>query len=199
MVDLRTREGMGARALELAILTAARSGMVRGATWAEFDLQAKVWTVPAARMKGLRGKSQEHRIPLSTPALDLLEALPRIAGTDLVFPASRGGQLSDATMAAVIDRMNEGEGAPAWVDKDRAPVVPHGFRSTFRDWAGERTNFPRELAEQALAHVLKDKTEAAYARGDALEKRAKLMAAWGNYLARIEERKPANVVQFGRT
>jgi len=136
---------MGARALEFAILTAARSGEVRRATWAEIDMEAAVWVVPADRMKAAR----EHRVPLSSPAIALLKALPRMAGIDLVFPAPRGGALSDMTLAAVLRRM-------------KVAAVPHGFRSTFRDWASERTNYPREAAEMALAHSVGDKVEAAY-------------------------------------
>ena len=126
--ELRKLEGNGARALEFAILTAARSGEVRGAIWAEIDLENKVWTVPAERMKA----GNEHRVPLSAAAVKLLNGLPRVAGTDFIFPAPRGGQLSDMTLAAVMKRMG-------------ASAVPHGFRSTFRDWAAERTNYPHEV------------------------------------------------------
>jgi integrase len=166
---LRAAEGMGARALEFAILTAARSGEVRGASWSEIDLTEKVWTVPAERMKA--GKA--HRVPLSPAAVALLEALPRIAGSELVFPAPRGGQLSDMTLSAVMRRM-------------KIDAVPHGFRSTFRDWAGERTNYPRDVVEMALAHTIKNKVEAAYRREDALDKRRRLMAEWAAYCDRAE-------------
>lgn len=167
--NLRTAQGMGARALEFAILTAARSGEVRGATWAEIDLQAKTWAVPAEHMKA----GKEHRVPLSDAALALL----RQVGADgaqpntLVFPAPRGGMLSDMTLTAVTRRMG-------------TTAVPHGFRSTFRDWTGERTTFAREVAEAALAHTLDSKVEAAYARGDLFAKRAKLMQAWADFLQR---------------
>lgn len=164
MVDLRKREGSAARALELAILTATRSGEVRGATWTEVDLDAALWTIPAARMKA----GKEHRVPLSDAAAKLLKALPRFEGTDLVFPGSKGKPLSDMTLTAVMRRMN--------VD-----AVPHGFRSTFRDWVSERTNYPHELAEMALAHAIGNKVEAAYRRGDMLEKRRQLMAAWAKF------------------
>lgn len=169
MLRLREVGGMGARALEFAILTAARSGEVRGAHWSEIDLNAKVWTVPAGRMKA----SKEHRVALSAAAVRLLKALPRIDGGH-VFPSSKGGALSDATLAAVLRRMG--------IPPDKA--VPHGFRSTFRDWAGEHTSHPREVIEQALAHRLKDKAEAAYARGDLMEKRRRLMEDWAAFLAR---------------
>lgn len=161
---LRHQLGSGARALEFAILTATRSGEVRGATWDEFDLAAAMWQVPGERMK----TGKPHRVPLSAPALALLQALPRMAGTSLVFPAPRGGRLSDMTLVAVMRRMD-------------VAAVPHGFRSTFRDWAAERTNFPREVAEMALAHTIGDKVEAAYRRGDLLEKRRQMMNEWAEF------------------
>jgi len=170
LAALRERDGISPRALEFAILTAARSAEVRGATWAEIDLEAAVWTVPAARMKAGR----EHRVPLSAQAIVLLESLPRIEGTKLVFPAPRGGQLSDMTLTAITRRM-------AFKDADGDVCVPHGFRSSFRDWAFEHTDFPRDLAEAALAHALESKVEAAYRRGDALERRRTLMQAWANF------------------
>lgn len=158
---LRQRPGTSARALEFTILTAARSGEVRGAKWSEIDLDKAVWTVPAERMKA----EKEHRVPLSAQAVTLLKALPRIEDNDLVFPAPMGGMLSDMALTAVTRRME-------------APCVPHGFRSTFRDWASERTNFPRDVAEMALAHAIGDKTEAAYRRGDLFDKRRLMMDAW---------------------
>ena len=166
--------GMSARALEFAILTAARSGEVRGAAWSEIDLESKVWTVPADRMKAGR----EHRVPLSSQVLSLLMRLPRVSGNDLVFPAPRGGQLSDMSLTAVMRRM-------------QVDAVPHGFRSTFRDWAGERTNYPREVAEQALAHTLESKVEAAYRRGDALEKRRQMMQEWAAFCTSAADACPA--------
>lgn len=164
MVDLRQQAGMGARALEFAILTAARSGEVRGAAWAEIDLDAGVWTVPKERMKA----GKEHRVPLSDAAVQLLRNLPRIDGSDLLFPNTKGAELSDMTLTAVLRRM-------------KRDVTAHGFRSTFRDWAGETTAYPREVIEHALAHQLKDKAEAAYARGTLFEKRRRLMADWAKY------------------
>lgn len=161
MRALREQEGMGAKALDLLILTAARSGEVRGATWGEVDLEARVWTVPAERMKAHR----EHRVPLSPAALALLRGLPRIEGTALIFPSTRLTSLSDMTLSAVLRRM-------------KVPAVPHGFRSTFRDWAAERTNYPRDAAEMALAHTIGDKVEAAYRRGDLFEKRRRMMNDW---------------------
>jgi len=164
VVELRQQAGMGARALEFAILTAARSGEVRGATLAEVDLDAAVWTIPAERMKAGR----EHRIPLSDAAVELLRALPRIDKSKLLFPNTKGSELSDMTLTAVLRRMAR-------------PVTAHGFRSTFRDWAGETTAYPREVIEHALSHQLKDKAEAAYARGTLFDKRRRLMADWAKY------------------
>jgi integrase len=170
MARLRAAEGMGARALEFVILTAARSGEVRGATWAEVDLAAKVWTVPASRMKA----GKEHRVPLSPEALALLAALPQVEGDDLIFKAAKGGALSDMTLSAVLRRM-------------KVDAVPHGFRSTFRDWAAERTAYPGEAAEMALAHAIGDKVEAAYRRGDMFEKRRQMMADWAQFLGKVEQ------------
>lgn len=167
MARLRAAEGVGARCLEFAILTGARSGEARGATWSEIDTEARTWTVPAARMKAGR----EHRVPLSNAALALLAGLPRIVGNDLVFPAPRGGVLSDATMGAVLKRLG-------------VPVTVHGFRSTFRDWCAESTSYPQHVAEMALAHTIGDKVEAAYRRGDLFEKRVRLMDDWASWCAR---------------
>lgn len=164
MTSLRQREGTAARALEFAVLCAARSGEVRGALWSEIEMETAVWTIPAERMKA----GKEHRVPLSKSAIRILRAQPHLKGNDLLFPSVRGGQLSDMSMTAVMRRME--------VD-----AVPHGFRSTFRDWVRERTNYPRDLAEQALAHSLENKVEAAYRRGDALEKRREMMQAWDDF------------------
>ena len=168
MERLREQIGMGARALEFAILTAARSGEVRGAVWDEVDLNTGMWIIPGPRMKAKR----EHRVPLSDAALELVKGLPRLAGTELLFPAARGGQLSDMTLLAVMRRM-------------AVDAVPHGFRSTFRDWAAERTNYPSEVAEMALAHAIGDKVEAAYRRGDLLEKRRRMMNDWANFCGTV--------------
>lgn len=170
MRELRSRDGISARALEFAILTAARSGEVRGATWSEIDTDAKLWTIPAERMKA----GKEHVVPLSDAAIALLDALPRIDGTEHLFSAARGGSLSDMALTAVLKRMGHGS------------LTQHGFRSVFRDWAGETTAHPREVIEHALAHQLKDKAEAAYQRGSLLAKRVQLMNDWSEYLA--EER-----------
>lgn len=168
MVELRQRKGLAPRALEFAILTAARSGEVRGATWDEIDLQALVWTIPAERIKA----GKEHKVPLSEPAVALLKALPRFAGSPYVFPSTKGGQLSDVALLAVMRRMG-------------LSYVPHGFRSCFRDWCAERTNYPREVAEMALAHAIGDKVEAAYRRGALFEKRARLMRDWAKFCGTV--------------
>lgn len=163
---LQQRTGVAARALEFALLTAARSGEVRGATWGEIDLDVGVWVIPAERMKARK----EHRVPLSGSAIALLNALPRVEGTEFVFAAPRGGALSDMALTGVMRRMG-------------LAFVPHGLRSTFRDWTAERTTYPRDLAEKALAHVLESKVEAAYQRSDMLERRAHMMDAWAKFLA----------------
>lgn len=168
---LREQEGVAALALQFVILTAARSGEVRGMVWAEIDLEARLWTVPASRMKSAR----EHRVPLSQPALDVLEAA-RPLGPHLVFPGQRGGKpLSAMSLTAVLRRM-------ALVHDCVSGITVHGFRSSFRDWAGEATSHPREVIEAALAHVLTNKAEAAYARGDLLAKRRKLLEDWAFFV-----------------
>ena len=173
MAALRDESGMGARALEFTILTAARSGEVLGARWSEIDLSAAVWTVPASRMKAGR----EHRVPLCDPALAVLRVLLPLRDTergDWVFPGPKGGKpLSNMSMLMLLRRMG------------RCDLTAHGFRSTFRDWVAERTAYPREVAEAALAHTLGDTVEAAYRRGDLMEKRARLMAEWATYCARV--------------
>jgi len=163
MAALRTREAVAARALEFMILTAARTGEVLGARRDEIDFQAKMWVVPPRRMKSGR----EHRVPLSRAAISVLKDMQARHQDDLLFPGDRRGkQLSNMAMLMMLRRM------------DRADLTAHGFRSTFRDWAAECTNFPAEVAEAALAHVVGDKVEAAYRRGDLFEKRRRLMDAW---------------------
>lgn len=180
MTALRHADGNGARALEFATLTAARSGEVRLMKWSEIDLVSNVWTVPAKRMKANR----EHRVPLSNAAVDLVNALLRIEGNPYVFPGVRESTpISDMTLTATIRRMNDTGIEPQWIDpRTGAQVVPHGFRSTFRDWAAEATEFPAEMAEMALAHTVGDKVEAAYRRGDMFERRRAMMSAWASFL-----------------
>ena len=166
MTELQAREGIAARALEFTILTAARTGEVLGARREEIDFQAKVWVVPPNRMKSDR----EHRVPLSRAAISVLKDMQARHQDDLVFPGDRRGKpLSNMAMLMTLRRMG------------RNDLTAHGFRSTFRDWAAECTNFPREVAEAALAHVIGDKVEAAYRRGDLFEKRRRLMDAWAAY------------------
>lgn len=173
MTALRDRPAPAARALEVVILTAARSGEVRGMTWVEVDLTSATWTVPAGRMKGGR----EHRVPLSIAAVNILAArrpaLPELAA--LVFPNGRGAVFSDMVFGALMRRMG------------RVEVTAHGFRSSFRDWAAEETDHPREVIEAALAHLVGDETERAYRRGDALPKRRALMDHWAAFLSATGE------------
>jgi integrase len=164
MAQLAGREGMGARALEFLILTAARSGEASGAKWSEIDLEAKAWTVPASRMKGGR----EHRVPLSDRAVAILRALPREA--DFVFAGERKGTaISSTAMANLLGRMG------------RRDITVHGFRSAFRDWAAETTAYPNHVIEMALAHAIANPTERAYQRSDLLQKRRALAEAWSRY------------------
>jgi integrase len=164
---LRETATIGAFAVEFTILTAARSGEVLGARWDEIDLVAKIWTIPAERMKA----AKEHRVPLSDRALEILEKLSEARTCDLVFEGRLAGrQLGMNALSNVLRRLEIND------------ATVHGFRSAFRDWCGEETHFPREVAEAALAHVTGDETERAYRRGDSLEKRRALMTAWANYL-----------------
>ncbi|NHV27698.1 site-specific integrase [Burkholderia sp. D-99] len=171
METLRATAGVSARCLEFAILTAARSGEARGARWNEIDVRRGVWSIPAERMKA----KKEHRVPLSPAALELLRAIERVEDQDLVFPSPRSGSvLSDMALLELMRRQH-------------LDATPHGFRSTFRDWAGEYTNYPRELAEVALAHIKADATEAAYWRGDVLERRRRMMTDWAEFISRPHE------------
>ncbi len=182
MIDLRQQSGVGARALEFAILTAARSGEVRGATWGEIDLNTALWVIADERMKAAR----EHRVPLSEPALTVLRGMAKLrtdASPDrIVFPGMRPRQpLSDMSLTAVLRRMGRGD------------LTAHGFRSSFADWCAE-TGKPEDIREAALAHVVGDKTIAAYQRGDLLERRRELMEAWAAFI----EESPADVVPLLR-
>ncbi|MGY3698225.1 integrase [Bradyrhizobium sp. USDA 3240] len=175
---LRDRDGTAARALEFIALNASRSGEVRGMKRSEYDAKAKIWTVPAARMKSRK----EHRIPLSDEAIAIIEKQPHSDGRDYVFASPSGGMLTDAAISAAMKRMTKDDGKQ-WIDpKNGRPAVPHGLRSTFRDWAGEKTTYPNEMAELALAHTVGDKVEAAYRRGDMIEKRRHMMQDWANFL-----------------
>ena len=169
MVELRKRQGMSARALEFAILTACRSGEVRGAVWGEVDIKNKIWTIPAERMK----MKKEHRVPLCEDAISLLKKTPRLEGSNYLFTAPRGGPLSDMALSMICRRM-------------KVEAVPHGFRSTFKDWCAENTSFPNMVSEMALAHAVENAVEAAYRRGDLFEKRVRLMDAWADHLNNVE-------------
>ncbi|MDO8401611.1 MAG: tyrosine-type recombinase/integrase [Bradyrhizobium sp.] len=178
IASLREREADSALALELCILTAARSGEILGMRWSEIDFEKKIWTVPAARMKAGR----EHRVPLSSRAIAILHQLEKLKAGDFVFAGqTRNKPLSNMAMEMVLRRMKVEE------------ATVHGFRSSFRDWAGNVSSFPREVVETALAHVIGDKAEQAYRRSDALEKRRRLMEAWANY---CEPRANINVVSL---
>jgi integrase len=165
VVELRANEAISARALEFLILTAARTGEVIGACWSEIDEHSQIWLVPAERMKSKR----PHRVPLSDAAIAVLSKLPRIADCDYLFPSTRPGKpLSNMAMLELMRGM-------------RPAFVPHGFRSSFKDWATEVTDHSRDIVEAALAHVVGDKVEAAYRRGDAIEKRRALMRDWATF------------------
>jgi integrase len=180
MAQLRGRQSLAARALEFAILTACRSGEVRCARWDEVDFAKAVWVIPANRMKA----GKEHRVPLSDRGVAILTMLQEMRTSDFVFPGNASGRpLSALAMARQLQRINADE------------VTVHGFRSTFRDWASETTSFPHEVCEQALAHAIGNKTEAAYRRGDLFEKRRKLMEAWADYC----QLGPPRVIVFTRS
>lgn len=166
MVKLREQEGTAAKAVELAILTACRSGEVRGAVWEEFDLDAGIWIIPPERMKA----KKEHRIPLPEKAIQLLKKQKELFPTGYAFPGMKEGKpLSDMSLTAVLRRMEQNE------------ITVHGFRSSFRDWAAESTAYPNEMVEMALAHTIGNKVEAAYRRGDLFEKRRRMMQDWSNF------------------
>ncbi|WP_226649021.1 tyrosine-type recombinase/integrase [Microbulbifer variabilis] len=166
MLEIAKREGLAFRAMELTILTATRTSEVLEATWDEIDFEAKSWTIPAERMKA----GKEHRVPLAPPVIALLESIPRVDDSRFLFPGrDEGRPLSNMAMLMALRRVGRGD------------LTVHGFRSTFRDWAGEMTPHPRDVCEQALAHSLGDSVEAAYRRGDLFEKRKSLMADWAAY------------------
>ena len=166
IADLHKREGIAARALEFAIITAARSAEVLGAKWQEFDLDAGLWTVPNSRMKA----GKEHRVPLAPRAIEIIKGMTELAKGEFVFPGDNPGHpLAEKAMWKVLNRMKV------------ANTTVHGLRSTFRDWAAERTNFPNHVIEMALAHTIGDKVEAAYRRGDLFDKRQRLMDEWARF------------------
>jgi len=171
IAELRQQEGVAARALEFAILTAARTGEVIGAKWDEIDLSERLWVVPAERMKA----GKEHRVPLSDATLAILEGIQKSRQGDHIFPGGKAGRpISNMAMLMLLRRMGRGD------------LTAHGFRSSFRDWAAERTTFPAEVAEMALAHTVGDKVEAAYRRGDLFEKRRQLSDAWARFCTAVQ-------------
>lgn len=183
MQALNSVEGLSASALKMTILTACRTSEVLDADWSEIDMKAKLWSIPAARMKA----GKVHTVPLSAPLIALLEGLPRIKGSSLLFPGSRNGRpISNMAMLMTLRRMDqkdledEGKG---WRDSNDRVITAHGFRSTFRDWAAECTHHAREVCEMALAHVVANGAEAAYWRSDLLEKRRTLMADWADFVS----------------
>ncbi len=179
--QLAERDGISARGLEFQILTAARTGEVMGTTWAEIDLDKAVWTISPDRMK----TEKEHRVPLSEKAVVILRKRQEAAVSEFVFPGAQANKpLSNMAFLQLLKRM------------DRGDLTAHGFRSTFRDWAAERTAFPREVAEMALAHTIGDKVEAAYRRGDLFAKRRKMMDAWADYCGTIHEASADTVVSI---
>jgi len=181
MTSLRQQEGTAARCLEFVILTVARTGEAIGAKWSEFDFRAKTWTVPAERMKA----GKPHVVPLSDRAIEILNGLPQTG--DFVFEGARAGRpLSNTAMLMLMRRMG------------RSDLTTHGFRSTFRDWAAERTAYPRDVAEMALAHTISDKVEAAYRRGDLLAKRTRMMRDWCRFCGTLPARTDAKVIAMGR-
>ena len=182
MVKLRSKNSTSARALEFLVLTAVRSGSVRSATWAEIDLNKKLWSIPAEHTKAKR----EHKVPLPQQAVSLLTSLPRMAGTALLFPNPKGTELSDMAISQLMRGMRErGELA--------VEAVPHGFRSTFRDWAAEQTSYPDEIRKAASGHAVGDAVKEAYQRTDLLEKRRHLMDEWADYLDLPSGRHSASV------
>lgn len=195
MAELKKRPGVTSQALEFAILTASRSGEIRGATWGEINFDEALWTIPPERMK----MGKEHRVPLSRRAVAILKERQKENSEGYIFPGRGGSIVSDASLNAVIKRMNaEEEAGPRWVEpKTGEGVVQHGFRSTFMDWAAETTDYPKELRDMSLAHAVDDKVEAAYRRGDLYQKRVCIMEDWAAYCSKVH--KPGKVVPIRKS
>jgi integrase len=171
--DLQSRHGTSVLALQFTILTAVRTNDATGAKWIEVDDQERVWSIPGDRMK----RDRDHRVPLSKAAVQVLGRAKELRDNEYVFPGTgRSRRLSNGAFDALLENMG-------YRDKEGRPITTHGFRSTFKDWARDCTNFDREISEAALAHAIGDETEAAYARGDMLEKRRRLMDAWAQFCA----------------
>jgi integrase len=181
MANLRRQLNVSARALELIILTAVRANEGLAAEWPEIDFDARTWTIPGDRMKS----GLPHRVPLSDAAVRVLRVMAQLRQNNLIFPGAKAGRpVSETALLLLLARMGHGD------------ITVHGFRSSFRDWAAEQTNFPREVAEMALAHAVGDETEAAYMRTDLLEKRKRLMAAWADYCAKPAKKSSASAVSM---
>lgn len=200
--DLSRREGTSARALEFLVLTAARTGAVRFMTWDEIDLNARIWTIhPGRQFSKIPPSGRAHRVPLPQQAIRILEQAPRLHDCPFVFPAPRGGALSDATLAAVMKKIHmarcQSDGV-GYVDAGSGTAaVPHGLRSTFRTWAAECTTYDGDMAEIALAHKVGSKVQQAYDRSDQLEKRRAMMSDWSDFL-RLEPGRGGQVVQMAQ-
>lgn len=179
ITKLQNKNTLSANALYLLILTATRTSELLEAKWCEFDLKNAIWTIPASRMKS----KVEHRIPLSSATMKILNALPSVENNPYTLPGSRIGRpLSNMTLLKLMRDMDYG------VNCSKGDYVPHGFRSSFRDWSGEESSFPRDVAEMALAHVIENKVEAAYRRGDLFEKRRQMMQEWADYIDELKEK-----------
>lgn len=187
ILELRAHRGLSSKALEFLIRTATRTSETLGATWTEIDRATMTWTIPASRMKSRR----EHVVPLTPACIAILDSLPRLARSDYLFPSVNKTGTHISTMAFLMMMRGMGHG----VGGDKTDSVPHGFRSSFRDWCGETQAFPREVVEECLAHVNTDKTEAAYRRGSMLQKRRQVMTAWGDFL----DKAPAQIVSLHPT
>lgn len=179
MATLREQTAVSSSGLEFLILTAARTGEVIGATWNEIDLDNEIWIVPGDRMKN----GKEHRVPLSSASIEVLRRMESIAVSNYVFPGGKNNRpLSNMAFLQLLKRMGHGD------------LTGHGFRSTFRDWVAERTNYPNEVAEMALAHTVGDKVEAAYRRGDMFDKRRHLLDDWSGFCAKLQAESGGNIV-----
>ena len=190
MADLRGMDSVSARGVEFAILTATRTIETRGALWSEFDLENKIWTIPPSRLKAGKKTGKEHRVPLTDEMLSIITKMDEIRQSKYVFPGGTTNKpLSDMALLSLVQGMG-------YKDAKGQPITVHGFRSSFRDWAAERTSFPNEVIEMSLAHTIGDKVEAAYRRGDLFDKRRKLMDAWDAFCASIPAKATANVASI---
>src|ERR1700722_19770629 len=181
LAELRQRQGIAAKALEVTLLSGLRTGEVIGAQWPEIDLKNRIWTIPAERLKDRRTRNEAHRVPLSRELTAVLQALPRMG--DYVFPSSRSGKpLSNMAMLTLLKKVNrDSSGKPRWVDpKSGRSITPHGLRATFRTW-GEDVGFPRDLLEESLGHQIGNAVERAYRRTDGFDRRQAIMQAWADF------------------